>query len=206
MIPFSTARLILRRQEESDAEPLMAVDADPEVMRYIGTGGGDPAGPGRALQAILRWRTRCDEQDFGYLLHRRPGNRPVHRVGHARAAVLLPEILSTVELGYRLTQHGNTGMPPRRPPDCRAWGSLKRDWTGSSASATSTTCSQSASKTNSGCGSSSRLRCRRLPTSLSQSTRSRAMRFTPITAAARVEPLPRRRRQACSPQAPGSGV
>ena len=35
MDSFSTARLVLRRPEESDIEPLMAMDADPEVMRYL---------------------------------------------------------------------------------------------------------------------------------------------------------------------------
>ena len=50
MILFNTSRLVLRRPEESDVEPLMAMDADPEVMRYIRDGAiipPDRTGPGR---------------------------------------------------------------------------------------------------------------------------------------------------------------
>jgi RimJ/RimL family protein N-acetyltransferase len=56
MISLSTARLVLRRPEAPDVEPLMAMDADPEVMRYIGNGAIIPPDRDRALQAVSRWR------------------------------------------------------------------------------------------------------------------------------------------------------
>jgi RimJ/RimL family protein N-acetyltransferase len=64
MISFSTARLVLRPPEESDVELLMAMDADPEVMRYIGNGAVIPPDQERASQAVTCWRELWDEQGF----------------------------------------------------------------------------------------------------------------------------------------------
>lgn len=104
MTVVSTARLILRKPEESDAGPLIAMDADPEVMRYIGTGATFPPDRDRALQAIARWRTQWDEQGFGYcsIIVRDTGQY----AGWVTLAVptFLPEVLPAVELGYRLGQ------------------------------------------------------------------------------------------------------
>jgi RimJ/RimL family protein N-acetyltransferase len=102
MIPLTTARLILRQPEQSDAEPLMAMDADPEVMQYIGTGAVIPPDRDRVLQAISRWRTQWDEQGFGLcsIIVAETGEY----AGWVALAVpyFLPEILPAVELGYRL--------------------------------------------------------------------------------------------------------
>jgi RimJ/RimL family protein N-acetyltransferase len=38
MEKIETARLVLRRPIASDLEPLVSINADPEVMRYIGDG------------------------------------------------------------------------------------------------------------------------------------------------------------------------
>ena len=65
MISFSTARLTLRPPEGPDVESLMAMDADPEVMRYIGSGAMIPLDRDRALRAVNRWREQWDEQGFG---------------------------------------------------------------------------------------------------------------------------------------------
>lgn len=64
-IPFRTAQLVLRRPEAPDIDPLMAMDADPEVMRYIGNGAIIPPDRDRALRAVSRWREQWDEQGFG---------------------------------------------------------------------------------------------------------------------------------------------
>jgi RimJ/RimL family protein N-acetyltransferase len=102
MEPFSTARLILRRPEDSDAEPMMAMDADPEVMRYIATGAVIPPDRDRALRAIARRRQEWDEQGFGMcsIIVRETGQY----AGWVTLAVpaFLPEILPAVEIGYRL--------------------------------------------------------------------------------------------------------
>jgi RimJ/RimL family protein N-acetyltransferase len=102
MIPFSTDRLILRLPEESDAEPLMAMNADPETMRYIGAGAVQEPDRDRELKAIARWRTQWDEQGFGYcsIIVKDTGEY----AGWVTLAVpyFMPEILPAVELGYRL--------------------------------------------------------------------------------------------------------
>jgi RimJ/RimL family protein N-acetyltransferase len=102
MEPFSTARLVLRRPEESDVEPLMAMDADPEVMRYIATGAIIQPDRDLALLAIARQRKQWDEHGFGMcsIVVRETGEY----AGWVALAppVFLPEIMPTVEIGYRL--------------------------------------------------------------------------------------------------------
>jgi RimJ/RimL family protein N-acetyltransferase len=102
MVPFSTAGLELRRPEAADVEPLMAMDADPEVMRYIGAGTVIQPDRDRALRAVRRWRDQWDEQGFGMcsVIVRETGEY----VGWVTLAVpnFLPEILPAVEIGWRL--------------------------------------------------------------------------------------------------------
>jgi len=104
MMPLSTARLVLRRPEESDVEPLMAMDADPEVMRHIGTGAIIPPDRDRVLQAVTRWRKQWDEQGFGMcsVIVRETGEY----AGWVTLAVpfFLPDILPAVEIGFRLSR------------------------------------------------------------------------------------------------------
>jgi RimJ/RimL family protein N-acetyltransferase len=102
MTSFSTPRLILRPPEEQDAGPLMAMDADPEVMRYIGTGAIIPPDRDRARQAVTRWREQWAEQGFGMcsVIVTDTGAY----AGWVTLAVpaFLPEILPAVEIGWRL--------------------------------------------------------------------------------------------------------
>jgi RimJ/RimL family protein N-acetyltransferase len=102
MIPYSTARLVLRRPEDSDVEPLMAMDAHPEVMRYIRNGAIVSPDRDRARQAVARWREQWDEQGFGMcsVIVRETGEY----AGWVTLAVpgFLPEILPAVEIGWRL--------------------------------------------------------------------------------------------------------
>lgn len=102
MISFSTARLVLRPPEESDVEPLMAMDADPEVMRYIGNGAVIPPERDRAAQAVIRWRKLWDKQGFG-MCSVIVGDTGDY-AGWVMLAepVFLPEILPAVEIGWRL--------------------------------------------------------------------------------------------------------
>jgi RimJ/RimL family protein N-acetyltransferase len=102
MTEFSTARLILRPPEPADAQPLMIMDADPEVMRYIGTGAIIPPDGDWALQAIGRWRQQWDERGFGMC------SVIVAATGEYAGWVtltppaFLPEIMPAVEIGWRL--------------------------------------------------------------------------------------------------------
>jgi len=102
VISFSTARVFLRRPELSDVEPLMAMDADPEVMKYIGSGAVIPPDRDRTVEAVTRWREQWDEQGFGMcsVIVRETGAY----AGWVTLAVpsFLPEILPAVEIGWRL--------------------------------------------------------------------------------------------------------
>jgi RimJ/RimL family protein N-acetyltransferase len=100
VVPLSTARLVLRQPEDSDIEPLMAMDADPEVMRYIGAVSAPD--PERVAQRIARWREQWDEHGYGIcsVIVRETGEY----AGWVILAVpaFLPEILPAVEIGWRL--------------------------------------------------------------------------------------------------------
>jgi len=104
MTEFSTARLILRPPEQADAGPLMTMDADPEVMRYIGTGAIIPPDGDWALQAIERWRQAWDERGFGMC------SVIIGATGEYAGWVtltppaFLPEIMPAVEIGWRLAR------------------------------------------------------------------------------------------------------
>jgi RimJ/RimL family protein N-acetyltransferase len=104
MTPLNTARLVLRPPEESDIELLMAMEFDPEVMRYIGTGAVRTPDRDLALQAMTRWRKQWDEQGFGVcsVIVRETGEY----AGWLRLSVpvFLPEILPAVEIGWVLSR------------------------------------------------------------------------------------------------------
>jgi RimJ/RimL family protein N-acetyltransferase len=78
------------------------MDADPEVMRYIGSGALRPPDRDLAAQGVARWRRQWDEQGFGMcsVLVRETSEY----VGWVALAVpaFLPEILPAVEIGWRL--------------------------------------------------------------------------------------------------------
>jgi RimJ/RimL family protein N-acetyltransferase len=102
VISFSTARLLLRPPEESDVSALMEMDADPEVMRYIGDGSVIPPDRERALRAVTRWQNLWDEQGFGMCsVVVRETSEYAGWVMLATPA-FLPEILPAVEIGWRL--------------------------------------------------------------------------------------------------------
>jgi RimJ/RimL family protein N-acetyltransferase len=102
MISFRTARLVLRLPEESDVEPLMAMDADPQVMRYIGNGAVIPPDRERALQAVTRRRKLWEEQGFGMCSVIVAETSEYAGWVMLAAPAFLPEILPAVEIGWRL--------------------------------------------------------------------------------------------------------
>ncbi|SDE28592.1 GNAT family N-acetyltransferase [Glycomyces harbinensis] len=97
---LETERLALRPLAAADAEALAAINADPEVMRYIG--GGSPLTAeeteARTAKAEAHWDAHgwgvfaVSERDTGAL------------VGWAALATpaFLPEILPATELGWRV--------------------------------------------------------------------------------------------------------
>lgn len=97
---LGTARLYLRRWQRSDVEPMSQINADPAVMRWIGSGA--VADPERTLESILRWDAAWDQQGFG--LFAVEARRSGELLGFTGLAVpsFLPEVLPAVEIGWRL--------------------------------------------------------------------------------------------------------
>ena len=99
-----TERLQLRRWRASDREPFAVLNADPEVMRYIGDGRPmTRAGSDALLHAIdAHWA----EHGFG-LWCAAPRETPEMCLGFIGLAVpsFLPAVLPAVEVGWRLARH-----------------------------------------------------------------------------------------------------
>jgi RimJ/RimL family protein N-acetyltransferase len=95
-----TPRLLLRRWRETDVVPLAAINADPEVMRWIGTGATRNLQQTRAgVEALEReWA----ETGIGLFAVEVLASREL--AGFAGLAVprFLPEIRPAVEIAWRL--------------------------------------------------------------------------------------------------------
>lgn len=97
---LETERLVLRRWTEDDAEPFAEMNADPEVMRYIGN--GRPRTAQQTREAVEKLMRRWDEQGWGTFAVELAETGEF--VGFAALAVpeFLPEILPAVEVGWRI--------------------------------------------------------------------------------------------------------
>jgi RimJ/RimL family protein N-acetyltransferase len=100
---IETARLVLRRWEPRDLEPFAALNADPEVMRYIGA--GRPLTRDESDALVGRIEVGFDDLGFG-LWCVEPRDPDVPCIGFVGLAVpkFLPEILPAVEIGWRLAR------------------------------------------------------------------------------------------------------
>jgi len=99
----ATARLLMREWRDSDREPYAALNADPEVMRFIGD--GTPLSRAQSDELLTRiaghWRSR----GFGlWCVAERAA--PETCLGFAGLAVpsFLPEVMPAVEVGWRLAR------------------------------------------------------------------------------------------------------
>jgi RimJ/RimL family protein N-acetyltransferase len=101
-----TERLLLRRWRDGDADAFAAINADPEVMRFIGTG--------RTLtrlqsdELLARFAAEWDERGFGLWAVQERGDDPeAPLLGFCGLTVpmFLPEVLPAVEVGWRLAPH-----------------------------------------------------------------------------------------------------
>jgi RimJ/RimL family protein N-acetyltransferase len=95
-----TERLVLRPLAIADTEALAEINADPEVMRYIGDGGplSPEATEARTAKAAAHW----DEHGWGVFAAVEFQTGAL--VGWAALAIpaFLPEILPATELGWRI--------------------------------------------------------------------------------------------------------
>jgi RimJ/RimL family protein N-acetyltransferase len=100
MIELATPRLVLRGWREDDLNALAAVNADPEVMRFIGDGSVRDREQTAAGLAMME--REWAERGFGiFAVEVRDTGQLAGWVGLAVPA-FLPEVLPAVEIGWRL--------------------------------------------------------------------------------------------------------
>ncbi|MFB6783440.1 GNAT family N-acetyltransferase [Streptomyces sp. NPDC056352] len=109
MVMLETPRLLLRRWREEDVAPLAAVNADPEVMRWIGDGSvRDEQQTRSGIEALeYEW----EAQGFGLFAVEIRSTREL--VGFTGLSIpdFLPEVLPAVEVGWRLGRaHWGQGL------------------------------------------------------------------------------------------------
>lgn len=106
---LTTARLRLRRPRMDDAQWFATMNADPEVMRFIGGARRYSHGESdRALDAVI---AHWERTSFGlWFAERLDTAQPIGFVGLA-VPTFLPEVLPAVEVGWRLARaHWGSGF------------------------------------------------------------------------------------------------
>ncbi|HEY9371305.1 GNAT family N-acetyltransferase [Streptomyces sp.] len=100
MTEIRTPRLILRRWTDDDLVPMAEINADPEVMQWIGDGAVRDLE--ETAEDIERWEEEWDEEGFGLFAVELIGSGEL--IGFAGLSVpeFLPEVLPAVEIGWRL--------------------------------------------------------------------------------------------------------
>jgi RimJ/RimL family protein N-acetyltransferase len=96
---IETARLVLRRWRETDVAPLSAINADPEVMRWIGDGTARNQEQTRA--SIDAWQRAWDERGFGLFAVEVRATGELAGLTGLAVPDFLPEVLPAVEIGWR---------------------------------------------------------------------------------------------------------
>ncbi|WP_026922729.1 GNAT family N-acetyltransferase [Glycomyces arizonensis] len=111
MTRLRTERLVLRPFTEDDVEPFAAINADPEVMRYIGD--GSPRTLEHTREAVATMTRRWEEQDWGTLAVCLAGTGELIGLTALAVPEFLPEILPAVEVGWRIGRaHWGKGYAP----------------------------------------------------------------------------------------------
>jgi RimJ/RimL family protein N-acetyltransferase len=99
----TTERLILRDWRPSDRAPFAAINADPEVMRYIGDGNTLTRAQSDVLADVIQ--AHWAKHGFG-LWCAAPREDPATCIGFVGLAIpsFLPAVLPAVEVGWRLAR------------------------------------------------------------------------------------------------------
>ncbi len=97
-----TDRLVLRRWRVEDREPFAAINADPEVMRFIGTGA--VLGRGLSDELVVRFEREWETRGFGLWALSARDDVEERLLGFCGLTVpmFLPSVLPAVEVGWRL--------------------------------------------------------------------------------------------------------
>ncbi|MFB6821098.1 GNAT family N-acetyltransferase [Streptomyces virginiae] len=100
MTEIRTPRLLLRRWTDDDLVPLSEINADPEVMRWIGE--GEPLDLDRTAEDIERWEEEWDEEGFGIFAVELLGSGELIGAVGLSIPEHLPEALPDAEITWRL--------------------------------------------------------------------------------------------------------
>lgn len=121
MVVLETPRLTLRRWREEDVAPMAAVNADPEVMRWIRD--GSVRDERQTRDGIAAWEHDWETDGFGlFALEIRATGRLAGFTGLA-VPRFLPEVLPAVEIGWRLGRdHWGQGLATESAQAVAAFG------------------------------------------------------------------------------------
>ena len=106
---LTTSRLLLRRWREDDLPAMAAINADPEVMRWIGD--GTPIDDGATAAATARAEQHWETHGFGLFAVEIRATGELAGFTGLNTPYSLPEVLPAVEIGWRLArQHWGRGI------------------------------------------------------------------------------------------------
>ncbi|MFI5639524.1 GNAT family N-acetyltransferase [Streptomyces goshikiensis] len=109
MATLETPRLILRRWREEDVAPMAAVNADPEVMRWIRDGSVRDEQQTRG--GIQAWESEWESRGFGLFAVEIRSTGELAGFTGLSVPAFLPEVLPAVEVGWRLGRsHWGQGL------------------------------------------------------------------------------------------------
>ena len=101
-LSIMTDRLLLRRWRDDDVAPFAAMCADPEVMRYIGSGATRTRAQVQA--SIEAYERGWEENGFGLFVVERLEDGRFLGVTGLSEPTFLPEIMPAVEIGWRFAR------------------------------------------------------------------------------------------------------
>ncbi len=100
MTEIRTPRLLLRRWNDDDLVPLSEINADPEVMRWIGD--GSTLDLDQTAEEIERWEEEWDEEGFGPFAVELLASGELIGVVGLSVPEYLPEVMPAVDIRWRL--------------------------------------------------------------------------------------------------------
>jgi RimJ/RimL family protein N-acetyltransferase len=102
VLELATPRLRLRRWRPEDREPFAALNADPDVTRYLGD--GRPMSRQASDELADRIERYFAEHGYGLWAAELTGEAPFIGFIGLALPTFLPEVLPTVEIGWRLAR------------------------------------------------------------------------------------------------------
>lgn len=100
MTEILTPRLLLRRWRDDDVAAMAEINADPQVMRWIGD--GSVRDLDRTTADIERWEEEWDDEGFGLFAVELTASGELAGFTGLSVPRFLPEVLPAVEIGWRL--------------------------------------------------------------------------------------------------------